>query len=414
MDHKRFISWGIITLVLLSMAQLVLASMDQSQSGDEVQQMDDSERFATIWTNTDFSKRSINLSEIRSGGVGRDQIPPYYPEGYRYPSDVSFGLAGQAPHFTVQYTDIETTNEYLPDEQQVIAVEVDGEAHAYPLLLLNNHEIVNTEIRGMPIAITFCPLCNASIVYERVVDGREYHFGVSGLLRNSDMVMWDHETESWWQQFTGEAIVGEMTGAQLNFVPSLVVSWGEFKAQYSDAKVLANQRGYSTNAVSYTNYDQRGEAFLFDGEMDDRLFAMERVLGYHGQVGAIAYPLSTLAEVGVVNDRINNAPVVVFWQPGSVSLFTQDIETGSAGLFSATLSDETVLTFSYENTVITDDQTDSTWNIFGRATDGELAGTQLEPYFAYPHFWFAWAAFRPDTLIWEANMIADEAWADVE
>jgi hypothetical protein len=103
---------------------------------------------------------------------------------------------------------------------------------------------------------------------------------------------------------------------------------------------------------------------------------------------------------------------VVLWQRGSVSLFTNSIETGSAGLYSAVLDDGTELTFSAEEGVITDDETGSVWNVFGRATEGELEGTQLEQQFAYPHFWFAWAAFRPDTLIWEPDMIADETWAE--
>ena len=101
------------------------------------------------------------------------------------------------------------------------------------------------------------------------------------------------------------------------------------------------------------------------------------------------------------------------WQPGAVSLFTTSIETGSAGLYDATLGDGTILTFSADaDQVITDDQTGSTWNAFGKATSGELEGTQLDQRFAHPHFWFAWAAFRPDTLIWEAGMISDIAWAD--
>ena len=141
-------------------------------------------------------------------------------------------LGGRAPFYEIQYATVEATNNYLPDEQPVIAVEIDGEARAYPLLLLNNHEIANTEINGVPIAVTFCPLCNAAIVYDRRVDGEVYHFGVSGLLRNSDLIMWDHETQTFWQQFTGQGIVGTLAGEQLVTIPSIVISWGEFKTQF--------------------------------------------------------------------------------------------------------------------------------------------------------------------------------------
>jgi hypothetical protein len=191
-----------------------------------------------------------------------------------------------------------------------------------------------------------------------------------------------------------------------------VVSWGEFKAEFPEGRVLRSLRPDPTLNVSYGGYDLNGNAFLYFGEQDARLGTTERVLGYFGPQGAIAYPFLRLAEFVVVNDRIGGDPVVVLWQRGSVSLFTNSIETGSAGLYSAVLDDGTQLTFSAEEGVITDDETGSVWNVFGRATEGELEGTQLEQLFAYPHFWFAWAAFRPDTLIWEPDMIADEAWAE--
>lgn len=362
------------------------------------------------WPNTNFENTTVDLSEIISGGPPIDGIPPYYPEGYVYPEDVPF-LGGNQPRFFTQYTTIEDTDSYLPDEQQVIAVEINGDARAYPLVLLNNHEIVNTEIGGVPVAVTFCPLCNASVVYSRVIDGDVYHFGVSGLLRNSDLIMWDHETQSWWQQFTGESIVGDFAGTRLEAIPSIVVSWGEFKAQFPDAQVLRSQRPNPLSNISYAGYDQQGNAFLYLGEPDTRLFTTERVLGYFGAEGAIAYPFEALAEAVVVNDQIGGEPAVVMWQAGSVSLFTGSIETGSAALYAAVLEDGTPLTFRAEDGMIVDDQTGSTWNVFGRATSGELQGTQLEQYLAYPHFWFAWAAFRPDTLIWENGMLADNAWA---
>lgn len=401
MSHRLFTVGFLffVSILILVSFGFILASAQEDEGFDQ---------FAGIW-DTDFSRASVTADEILFGGPPPDGIPPYYPEGYIYPQNAPRN-GGQPPRFYVEYTDFANTDSYLPDEQQVIVVEINGDVRAYPLLLLNNHEIVNTEIGGVPVAVTFCPLCNASIVYERQVNDQVLHFGVSGLLRNSDLIMWDHETQSWWQQFTGEAIVGELTGTQLVNVPSVVVSWGDFKAEHPNGKVLANQTGSRVDLVSYAGYDAEGNAFLFRGEVDDRLFTTERVLGYFGAEGAIAYPFEQLAAAGVVNDRIGGDPVVIFWQPGAVSLFTNTMETGSAAMYSATLADDLELTFISEGNVIKDEQTGSTWNVFGRATAGELTDTQLELILSYPHFWFAWAAFRPDTLVWEPGLIADAAW----
>ncbi len=396
---KKLILLSVLALGIFGVTMGFLSAQDDDGFG----------RFEALWDDTDFNQTSVSPDEIFFGGPPPDGIPPYYPQGYTYPDNAPFNLE-RTPAFFTEYTDAETTNGYLPDEQQVIAVEINGEARAYPLLLLNNHEIVNTELNGEPIAVTFCPLCNASIVYKRTVNGQVLHFGVSGLLRNSDMIMWDHETQSWWQQFTGEAIVGQMLGTQLEFVPSLVVSWGEFKAEHPDAQVLANQTGRTADRVSYAGYDESGTAFLFDGEVDDRLPTMERVLGYFRGENAVAYPFERLKGAGVVNDRVQNEPVVIFWQPGAVSLFTQSIETGSAAMYQAVTAEGMELTFVSNDNIITDEQTKSTWNVFGRAIEGELQDSQLDLLLSYPHFWFAWAAFRPNTVIWDQGVISDEAW----
>jgi hypothetical protein len=183
------------------------------------------------------------------------------------------------------------------------------------------HEIANDEIAGVPIAITFCPLCNSSIVFDRRVDGEILEFGVSGVLRNSDMVMYDRQTESWWQQFTGEGIVGVYTGTVLDIIPSQVIGFGQFAERYPDGLVMSRDTGYarSYGINPYTDYDQTSRPFLFDGEVDPRLPATERVLAGEIDDVAIAYPFSILAEQIVINDVIGETPVVVFWQPGVAS-----------------------------------------------------------------------------------------------
>ncbi len=337
----------------------------------------------SFWNKTDFCifQEGV-IDEIISGGVGPDGIPPI--------DDPTFD-------------DIATASEWLQPQSPVIAVSWDGVARAYPLAILTRHEIVNDVIGDTPVAVTFCPLCNSAIVYDRRVDGETLRFGVSGFLRNSDLVMWDDKTQSWWQQFTGEGIVGTYTGTLLEIIPSQIVGFSAFVEQFPDGEVLSpNGRNYGSNP--YTGYDSNPRPFLFAGTPDERLFPTERVLGIFLNDTPVAYPFETLAEVGVINDTIGETDVVAFWQPGAASaLDGADIDSsrdvGMAGLFERELDGE-ILSFVLVDGAIQDEQTGSTWNIFGTAVDGPLAGSQLRQLNAFPHFWFSWAAFYPETVIY--------------
>jgi hypothetical protein len=337
---------------------------------------------------TNFARHSVPFDEIRSGGVGRDGIPSI-----------------DAPEF-ISNTEAQ---EWLADNEPVIALELDGDARAYPLQILTWHEIVNDTVGNVPVAVTFCPLCNSAIVFDRRVAGEVYEFGVSGLLRNSDLVMYDRTSESLWQQFTGEAIIGDLTGTQLTFLPSSLISFADFQAAYPEGQVLSQDTGFNRRygVNPYTNYDANGGTpFLFDGEIDERLPAMERVVAVtltdaDGTTVDIAYPLRSLAEAGVINDTEHN--LVVFHLPGTSSALgatqiAEGADVGATGVFDPRLDDQT-LTFRREGATIVDEQTGSTWNILGEAISGELAGQQLTPIIHGNHFWFAWAAFHPDTLV---------------
>jgi len=341
------------------------------------------ENWVTVWDLMDVCISQPDVfNDILSGGVGRDGIPPI-----------------DDPTFDTQ----ETANLWLQDQSPVISVELDGVARAYPLAILTRHEIVNDVIGETPIAATFCPLCNSAIVFDRRVDGDVLRLGVSGFLRNSDLIMWDDKTQSWWQQFTGEAIVGTYTGTLLDIVSSQVVSYAAFKAQYPEGEVLStNGRNYGSNP--YVGYDSNAQPFLFTGTIDSRLFATERVLGVDLNNVTVAYPFPNLSEEIAINDTVGDVDVVALWQPGAASALdapeiANSRDVGMAGLFERTL-DGQVLTFSVDNGAIVDDQTGSTWNVFGTAMTGELAGAQLEQVNAFPHFWFAWAAFHPDTELY--------------
>lgn len=334
---------------------------------------------------TDFSKRSVPYAEIFSGGVPRDGIPPL-----------------DNPNFTT----VADADEWLEAQEPVIAFERNGEAKAYPLQILTWHEIVNDTVGGVPVLATFCPLCNSAIVFERTLDGVVYDFGVSGKLRNSDLIMWDRQTESWWQQLTGAGIVGELTGQQLRLLPSSIVAWQDFKAAYPDAAVLSRDTGYRRNygANPYVGYDRVDQPpFLFFGRQDDRLLPMERVAALTVGEAAAAFPFALLAREGVVHYRVGGQDLAVFFQPGARSALdgpsiADSKAVGATGVFERDFEGRR-LTFQRDDAGFTDAETGSRWNILGQATAGPLAGGQLTPIVHANHFWFAWAAFRPDTEI---------------
>lgn len=363
-----------------------LSSMAQLSCEQPPPPFDDERTLANwqrVWDLTDVCQSLEGVfGEIFSGGVGRDGIPPID---------------------NPQFDDLATADLWLQPASPVIAVEIDGSARAYPLAILTRHEIANDIIGDTPLAVTFCPLCNSAIVFDRRVDDAVLRLGVSGFLRKSDLIMWDDATQSLWQQLTGEGIIGAHTGRLLDIVPSQLVGYAAFKERYPQGEVLSRDgRHYGNNP--YTDYDSNAQPFLFFGELDARLHPTERVLGATIDDISIAYPFGELAEAAVINDSVAATPVVAIWQPGAYSaLDASQIDAsrdvGMAALFDRVVAGQT-LSFTLVDELITDEQTGSRWDIFGRATAGELAGTQLRIINAFPHFWFAWAAFRPDTLLY--------------
>ena len=341
--------------------------------------------FSTADWKTDFTRRTVAWEQILSGGPPKDGIP-----------------AIDHP----QFEEVSTAQSWLSERDPVIVFEHEGDVRAYPLAILIWHEIVNDVVGGKPVAVTFCPLCNASIVFDRTLDGQVLDFGTTGRLRNSDLVMYDRQTESWWQQFTGEGIVGEYAGARLTFLGVQVISFADFAVAYPHGQVLSIpdfRRSYGRNP--YTNYDS-GRPFLFDGELDPRLPPTERVLGLDLQGEVKAYPFTKLATAGALHDKVGGEPVVILHKAGTASaLDTADIsagrDVGSAAAFSRQLGDRLLTFQALEDGTFRDEATGSTWTILGQATAGELAGQQLERLVAFDHFWFAWYAFYPDTAIYE-------------
>jgi hypothetical protein len=287
-------------------------------------------------------------------------------------------------------------------------MQVGDDARAYPLQILTWHEIVNDTVGYLPLTVTFCPLCNTAIAFERTLDGRVLDFGTTGRLRFSNLIMYDRQTESWWQQAGGDAIAGELAGRQLAFHPSTIIAWNEFKATYPDGMVLSRETGFnrSYGSNSYVGYDDiNSSPFLFRGPATPgALSPMARVLTIDLNGEAVAYPYDVLAEALALNDVVGGQPVAVFWQPGVASALDsgsipQGRDVGSAAAFSPLLDDRQ-LTFVNEHGRIVDAETGSTWSLLGQAVDGELAGQQLAPVVGVNHFWFSWAAFKPETRIY--------------
>lgn len=344
-------------------------------------------RFSPVfWDETDFCKHSVPYDEFLSGGPPPDGIP-----------------AIDMPVFE----SVSAASEWLGEDWPVMFFEHNGEARAYPLAILIYHEIVNDVVGGLPVALTFCPLCNATIAFDRTLpDGRLLDLGTSGNLRNSDLVMYDRQTFSWWQQFTGEAIVGELTGTVLTFLPSQIIAWSDFVANHPEGEVLSRETGHrrSYGSNPYGGYDSiNNTPFLFDGALEGRLPAVERVVALNIGGIDVAYPFSTLRQVGAANDTVAGEAVVVFWKSGTRSTFgSSNADTGSTAAFSRQVAGQT-LSFVPEGELFRDQETGSTWNLFGEALDGPLAGEQLTQLVSAEHFWFAWAVFRPETIIWTSS-----------
>jgi hypothetical protein len=343
---------------------------------------------ATVQFSTDFSKHTVPYGEILSGGPPKDGIP-----------------AVDEPKFI----DVKEADGWLKSVEPVILVKVGQKARAYPLQILIWHEIVNDTVGGVPLVVTFCPLCNTAIAFERDFKGRLLDFGTTGRLRYSNLIMYDRQTETWWQQATGEAIAGELAGSQLNFYPAAIVSWQEFKAAHPDGRVLSRDTGFDREygRNPYTGYDDvNNPPFLYRGPQTPGILPpVARVLAVELNQEAVAYPYDVLQKVRLVNNNVGGQPVVVFWEAGTASALDAISVAGGKDVGTANaytrIVDGQELNFFVEGERILDRETGSEWNALGLALSGKLAGKSLAPVVAINHFWFSWAAFKPDTRIYQ-------------
>ena len=301
-------------------------------------------------------------------------------------------------------------------KEPVIALNINGEAKAYPLNILTMHEIANDEIGGEKVLVTYCPLCNSAVVYDRLVkvDGKsvEMEFEASGMLRNSDMVMLDRATESLWQQLTGEGIVGTYTNTILKTIPSAIISVEDFFIRYPFGQILSKNTGFEAAMAKYGNnpyekYDERAtpvNRFFNSDHLDKRLPAMERVIDIEENGHYKIYPFSLVKRKGVIQDVFKGTPVVLFYKPGAISVLdateiANSKNIGTVTVFNAQLDGKS-LTFSNKKKFFLDKQTKSKWDITGYCFEGVYKGRQLEMRQHGNHFAFAWLAFHPESKIY--------------
>lgn len=316
-------------------------------------------------------KHIVPLDKIVSGGPPPDGIP-----SIDNPKFVSIAEA----------------DKFLQDADQVVGVNINGDIRAYPLQILVWHEIVNDNVGGTPVAITYCPLCFTNQVFNRTVDGRTVEFGTSGKLYNSNLVMYDRSSNSLWSQALGEGIVGKYAGIKLDRIPFDVAYWREWKQLYPDTKVLSRDTGSTRpyGADPYGDYYTNNDVLFPVSNHDDRLGLKEIIVGLENGGQYKAYKLQQIEDTKVINDEMNGKSVALF-----------SLHPFMVRVFDGTLAGQK-LDFQYNknSSKIIDKQTGSEWNFDGIATMGPMKGKHLTRLPFDEGFWFEWVAFHPETALY--------------
>jgi hypothetical protein len=330
------------------------------------------------------SNVSVPADQIISGGPPPDGIPSI--------DNPKFVSAANASSWL--------SNDY----DSVIGISLNGDVRAYPLQILVWHEIVNDVVGGVPIAITYCPLCYSTQAFVRQINGTAVQFGTSGKLYNNNLVMYDRLTKSLWSQIWGQAIAGNLTGQKLQRVPVDVTTWGAWRKLHPNTLVLSRQTGFNRDYSDdpYGNYYFTNGIYFPLSHLDARLPQKTVVLGLtiggtskayivdspFGQ-GSVAYKLANLSSPLSI-DMVGGKPVLI-WEAGQVVRFFSPVVNGG------------LLTFTNADGTIVDSETHSVWSFDGVAISGPLSGESMTRYVSETAFWFAWAAYYPATSIYPSQ-----------
>lgn len=297
--------------------------------------------------------------------------------------------------------------DWLESEEAVLVLELDTTVRIYPVQILMWHEIVNDDVDGRPVTVSYCPLCNSGVAFDRrfeTGEGEELllDFGTSGSLYQSAMVMYDRQTESLWTHFDARAVVGELVGAELEPIPLSITAWSDAIEAHPDARVLNRPEGtgrdYGTNP--YASYDQSDGPLggFFTGDVDERLEPMQRVTGIEVNDASTAVSLEHLTANGVVSIEVGGVAVSLWHEPGLASSLQSFQVAGGRdiGAVTAFVTDEA---FERADEGFVDAETGSVWNQFGQAVGGAREGEQLEAVANIDTFWFAWSTYHRDTAV---------------
>ncbi len=366
MNKKIILPITVTSIVFLALI-VVFDAESVSQIITNSGELDDTESSNLVMMETNGVKHLIPLDKIKGGGPPKDGIPSIDNPKFANVSESYF----------------------MSDSDTVIGVEINGEVKAYPLFILVWHEIVNDRVGDTPISVTYCPLCYTNQVFERIIDGKEVEFGTSGKLYNSNLVMYDRLTDSYWSQALGMAIKGELSGYELNLIPFDVITWGDWKTLHPNTLVLTTDTGYIRSYATdpYGSYYTEPRILFPVEHSDDRMSPKEIILGFNQDGTYKSYKQNDIESNVVINDIIGDTPVML------TSLFSQNSRA-----FERILDDQ-ILNFEYVDGKILDSQTNSEWNYDGLAISGKYEGSQLDRMPINPGFWFAWVAFHPDTLV---------------
>ncbi len=398
--HLRRLGIVITLLVLAASACAPGGGAEQPPAGDMTEAGDTAVDEATCTpTTTDVESAPATLPDHPFPWDDPDAVAldGFFPEEVRRGGPPPDGIR---PIDTPCVEPVPAGGAWLADQESLLVVEVDGEARGYPLAIMTQHEIVNDQLAGVPVLVTYCPLCNSGLAFERTVDGEVWDFGTSGRLLRSNLVMYDRQTRTLWSQFSGTALWGdpEVVGRELVRLPTQLLPWATFREAYPDGTVLGRDsfptRTYGRNP--YVGYEDDPSSFLYRGPTDQRLDPDERVVGIGDEAASVAVPLARLRDETVVTVDVGDEVVTVVWAPGQASA-VDDAEVaagrdvGQTGAFAVDGLEPA------GDGLFRDPATGAVHDITGATVEGDAPPLVRVPL--DDTFWFVWFAFRPDSAV---------------
>lgn len=367
MEQKKLYLAGLLGMSLILGAGMITLSYISDSSntdGSTGENLDSGS--SEVKRTSGGTKYTIHPDELVQGCPGMDCIPSIDNPGFE---------TGEV--------------NWLEDSERVIGVEINGDARAYPLKILSKHEIVNDNVGGEPVAVTYCPLCRSGVTYSREVENETLEFGVSGKLIDANLVMYDRSTESYWNQISGKAIVGPRVPQELELKFSSITTWGKWKEGHPDTKVLSRNTGiYSASTYerdSYAGYEDSERVGFGVEDVDDRLPSKELVYGINFDNNSKAYTAEDLETESLIRDRIGEETVLIFKNPDD-------------GTVVALVKEDDGFNFTLEEERIVDSQGNS-WNFEGEQINGTGEMQKINPQGFY---WFAWSKFNPETEVYNS------------